>query len=74
MKGADQAATVGDLLACGIEDVEAFCVGCGSLWRSPITFLPPATSLAKTASLMVCPTCGGRDIDIDPARNGEAVQ
>jgi Zn finger protein HypA/HybF involved in hydrogenase expression len=66
--------TVGDLLARGIEDVEALCVGCGSLWRSPITVLPPATSLTKTAALMICPTCGGRDIEVDPTLNTGRVQ
>ena len=62
--------TVGELVERGVEEVDAFCVGCGNMWRSPITILPDGTTLAKVAALMMCPTCGGRDIEVDPTRSG----
>ena len=58
--------TVGDLAASGIDEVDAMCVRCGSVWRSPISFLPPATTLEKIAELMSCRACGGREIDVEP--------
>jgi uncharacterized Zn finger protein (UPF0148 family) len=61
--------TVAELTAQGIEALEATCLRCGAEWQPPITFLPPATTLDKIAALMVCPTCGGRDVEIQaPAR------
>jgi hypothetical protein len=27
--------------------------------------LPPATTLAKVAALMACPSCGGKDVEIE---------
>ena len=74
MSGIASNATVGDLVERGVEDVDAFCVGCGATWRSPITFLPPATTLEKVAALMICPTCGGRDIEVEAPGNGRTVQ
>jgi hypothetical protein len=67
-------ATVGDLVERGIEDVNAFCVGCGATWRSPITFLPQATTLEKVAALVMCPTCGARDIEVEAMAGGRTVQ
>lgn len=61
--------TVGDLVKRGVEDVEAFCVDCGELWRTPISFLRPATGLRKMAALMLCPSCRGREIEVSPQRN-----
>ena len=67
MKAVSADLTVGDLVERGVEDVDAFCVGCGNMWQSPITVLPDATTLSKVASLMKCPACGGRDIEVVPA-------
>ena len=68
--------TVAELTQYGVEALEAFCPRCGEEWRPPITFLPPATTLNKIAALMVCPACGGRDIEIqEPVRfEGRSVQ
>jgi len=59
--------TVAEMAEHGIDSVDAFCEKCGSLWRAPIHILPPATTLAKIAALMVCPNCGGRHVDVVPA-------
>jgi Zn finger protein HypA/HybF involved in hydrogenase expression len=56
--------TVADLIARGVDTVEASCVKCGDQWLSPITFLPPATTIAKVAALMLCPTCDARDVEV----------
>lgn len=55
--------TVGDLMARGVEDVDAFCPSCGNMWTTAITFLPAATTLPKVAALMICPTFEGRGIE-----------
>jgi Zn finger protein HypA/HybF involved in hydrogenase expression len=61
--------TVADLTEQGVDAVDASCPRCSADWRPPITFLPPATTLATIEALMVCPACGGRDIEIqEPAR------
>ncbi|WP_294537704.1 hypothetical protein [uncultured Rhodoblastus sp.] len=56
--------TVADLTEQVIDAVNASCLRCGDEWQPPITFFPPATTIDKVAALMVCPTCGGRDIEI----------
>jgi hypothetical protein len=56
---------VSDLLGRGDDTVDAFCLSCGKTWEMPIGFLPAATTLEKIETLAICPTCGGRDIDID---------
>jgi Zn finger protein HypA/HybF involved in hydrogenase expression len=60
-------ATVAELMVNDIENVEAACLRCGEAWLAPTDFLPPATTIAKIADLMVCPTCGGREVRIDLA-------
>jgi hypothetical protein len=60
---------VADLLDKGIEGVRAFCPSCGHIWQSPITFLPPLTTMQKVAELMACPICDRRDIEIGPDRD-----
>jgi Zn finger protein HypA/HybF involved in hydrogenase expression len=65
--------TVADLIARGVDTVEASCVKCGDQWLSPITFLPPATTITKVAALMLCPICGGRDIEVQ-AQTGWTTQ
>jgi DNA-directed RNA polymerase subunit RPC12/RpoP len=65
--------TVAELAASGVDEVEAMCLRCGRTWRSPISFLPPATALQKITELMSCPACGGREIDIQPAEAGGGV-
>ena len=68
--------TVAELTAQGVEAVDASCSRCGAEWRPPISFLPPATTHAKIATLMACPTCGGRDVEIQvPAQTvGRRIQ
>jgi Zn finger protein HypA/HybF involved in hydrogenase expression len=56
--------TVAELTVQGVDAVEASCGNCAAEWLSPITFLPPATTLSKVAALMICPTCGGREIEV----------
>jgi len=56
--------TVAELMRHDIEAVYANCRRCDAEWRPPISFLPRATTLNKIASLMVCPSCGGRDVEI----------
>lgn len=72
MRGAEPSAvTVADLLMRGVEGIDASCLRCGENWRAPITMLPPATSLAKIAELMVCPICGSGNVDVAPAWMGD---
>lgn len=59
--------TVGEMSAHGVENVRAFCPACGHLWNSPIDFLPPATTLAKISELLMCWTCGGLEVEAEPA-------
>jgi hypothetical protein len=40
-------------------------------WKAPITVLPSAATLAKIEELLICPTCGGREIDVTPAWPGD---
>ncbi len=56
--------TVAELMRHDIEAVYVSCVRCGAEWQPPITFFPPATTLNKIAVLMVCPACGGCDVEI----------
>ena len=74
MSGSDvEKPTVADLATRGIDDVTAMCPRCGLRWRSLISFLPPMTTLRKIGELMSCPTCGGREIEVEPAEVGERV-
>jgi Zn finger protein HypA/HybF involved in hydrogenase expression len=66
------AITVADLIMRGVEEIDASCLRCGENWRAPISILPSATSLAKIEELMVCPACGGRNVDVAPAWMGDA--
>lgn len=73
MRGAEPSAiTVADLQNRGVEEIDASCLRCGENWQAPITVLPSATTLAKIAELMVCPACGGREVDVTPAWPGDA--
>lgn len=63
--------TVADLFGQGVEEIDASCLRCGESWQAPITMLPSATNLVKIQELMVCPACGGRDVDVAPAWVGE---
>lgn len=58
--------TVSDLVSNGAESVQATCGYCGHAWSAPITFLPEAVTVAKIATLLVCPTCDHRDVDVEP--------
>ena len=62
----DSSLTVAELLARGIDEVDASCGYCGHGWRAPIAFLPDATTLEKVSQLMACPACGRMDIDVEP--------
>ncbi len=68
------ALTVEDLLALGADAMEAACGGCGKTWRAPISFLPAGTTARTLAALMICPSCGGRDIDAHPAWSDQPPQ
>ena len=59
--------TVAELAEHGVDSVDAICEKCGNSWRAPIHILPPATTLAKVAALMLCPNCGGRHVEVTPA-------
>jgi Zn finger protein HypA/HybF involved in hydrogenase expression len=71
-QGVTSTVTVADLLRQGAEEIDASCLRCGENWRAPITILPSATTLAKIAELMVCPACGGREVEVAPAWPGDA--
>jgi hypothetical protein len=62
--------TVAELTNLGVDAVDAFCEKCGNLWRAPIAFLPPATTLAKIEALMACPVCGGIQVETAPVSVG----
>jgi hypothetical protein len=64
--------TVAEMSAQGVENVRAFCPACGQLWNAAIDFLPPTTLLAKTSELLRCQTCGGREVEAEPAWPGGA--
>ena len=57
---------VSDMLAKGIEAVEATCHYCGHVWSVPIGFLPERTTLEKVGRLLACPTCRRGDVDVEP--------
>lgn len=57
--------SVAEMLADGIEDIEATCGYCGHAWRAPIGFLPDQTPLAKISQLLACPRCYRADIDVE---------
>ena len=50
-----------------IDAVEASCQCCGGSWRTPYHFLPPSTRLQTMAGLLICPSCGGREVFVAPA-------
>jgi Zn finger protein HypA/HybF involved in hydrogenase expression len=69
MNGAHYAnVTLADLTSLVIDAVEVSCHACGMLWRAPYQYLPLSTSLQTMATLLICPTCGGREIHVAPAR------
>jgi predicted RNA-binding Zn-ribbon protein involved in translation (DUF1610 family) len=57
---------VSDMLAKGAGEVAADCPSCGNSWTAPIAFLPAATTLRTVAAMMLCPSCGSRNISIEP--------
>ncbi len=60
------ALTVKELVAHGVETVEAHCNFCGKSWPAPIGVMPDATTLWKVRALLACPTCDQADIDVEP--------
>lgn len=58
--------TVSNMLAQGVDVVDATCRYCGHAWSAPIDFLPEQTTLEKIEQLLVCPTCGRDEIDVEP--------
>lgn len=57
--------TVADLVEEGADAIEASCWRCGEEWQAPIAFLPPATTLVRISEILICPTCGGRDVELE---------
>ena len=76
MRGNDvPSLTVAEMSAQGVQNVRAFCPACGHLWNAPIDFLPPTTTVAKISELLMCPACGGRDVEAEPAwRDGARMK
>lgn len=66
----NSAITVGEMKMHGVEKIWASCGHCGKRWQAPIDILPSATSLAKIAQLIICPTCGERGVKVSPATPG----
>lgn len=60
--------TLADLTALVIDAVEATCLCCGGIWRAPFHYLPPTTRLHTLAGVLICPSCGGREVVAAPAR------
>lgn len=60
--------TVVDLVAEGVDSVEATCNFCGKSWPALISIMPDSTTLRKIRALLLCPTCSSADIDIEPER------
>ena len=61
--------TLADLIALVIDAVDATCQGCGGIWRAPFHYLPPTTRLHTLAGVLICPSCGGREVLVAPARS-----
>lgn len=58
--------TVQELVAHGVDGVEASCNYCGRSWLALINIMPDQTTLRKVRALLACPTCGSADVDIEP--------
>ena len=58
--------TVSEMLARGVDAVDATCRYCGHAWNAPIAFLPERTTLENVGQLLVCSTCSRGDIDVEP--------
>jgi len=58
--------SVAELVAAGADTVEAHCGYCGNTWPALIDILPDKTTLRKVRALLVCPTCGHADVDVEP--------
>ena len=61
--------TLADLALLVIDAIEASCHSCGANWRAPYNFLPLSARLATMEDLLICPVCGGRDLNVAPARS-----
>lgn len=59
--------TLAELKSGGVCAVEAVCCHCAQKWCVPYDFLPTATSLAKIATIMICPSCGSWSLELAPA-------
>jgi len=58
--------SVEELVERGVDSVKAGCNYCGKSWPALIDFMPARTTLRKIRALMVCPTCGSADVDVEP--------
>ena len=58
--------SVAEMIAHGADSVSTSCGRCSHLGRALITMLPPETTLAKIAELMVCLDCGSANVHIKP--------
>ncbi|WP_374544453.1 hypothetical protein [Rhodoblastus sp.] len=63
--------TLADLALLVIDAIEASCHSCGANWRAPYNFLPLSTRLETMEDLLICPVCGGRELNVAPALNME---
>ncbi|MDE2361124.1 MAG: hypothetical protein KGM42_00490 [Hyphomicrobiales bacterium] len=60
------ALSVEELVERGVDSVKAGCNYCGKSWSALIDVIPARTTLRKIRALMVCPTCGSADVDVEP--------
>ncbi len=58
--------SVEELVERGVDGIKASCNYCGKPWPALIEIMPARTTLRKIRALMVCPTCGSADIDVEP--------
>lgn len=58
--------SVEEFVESGVDSVKASCNCCGKSWPALIDVMPARTTLRKIRALMVCPTCGSADVDVEP--------
>lgn len=58
--------SVDELVDRDVSSVNGSCNYCGKSWAAQIEVMPSRTTLRKIRALMICPTCGSADIDVEP--------